>query len=98
MAKEIAACLGKSEFIGTIAWLSKWKKHFNVRKLAICGESWDVSGETVASWKERLLEILRGYKEKNIYNLDETDCFWKALTDHRFIQKGRQCKGGKRSK
>ena len=45
-AKEIAARLVKSEFIGTNGWLSKWKKRFNVRKLAICGESGDVSGET----------------------------------------------------
>ena len=90
--------LGKSEFIGTNGWLSKWKKRFNVRKLTICGESGDVSGETIASWKERFPEILRGYEEKNVYNIDETGCFWKALPDHGFIQKGRQCKGGKRSK
>ena len=92
------AHLGKSEFIGTNSWLSKMEKCFNARKLAICGESGDVSGETAASWKERLPEILRGYEEKNIYNLNQTGCFWKALPDHGFIQKGRQCKGGKRSK
>ena len=48
--------------------------------------------------KERLPEILRGYEEKNIYNLDETGCFWRALPDHGLAQKGKQCKGGKKSK
>ena len=41
---------------------------------------------------------LRRYEEKNVYNLDETGCFWNVLPDHGFIQKARQCKGGKRSK
>ena len=97
-AREIAARLGKSEFIGTNGWLSKWKKHYNISKIAICGESGDVSGETATSWKERLPEILRGYDAEDIYNLDETGCFWKALPDHGFVQKGGQCKGGKKSK
>ena len=69
-----------------------------MRKVAICGESGDVSGETVASWKERLPEILRGYEERDIYNLDEMGCFWRALPDHGLAQKGKQCKGGKKSK
>ena len=97
-AKEISGRLGKSDFAGFNGWLSKWKKRYNVRKVAICGESGDVSGETVALWKERLPEILRGYEERDIYNLDETGCFWRALPDHGLAQKGKQCKGGKKSK
>jgi hypothetical protein len=37
-----------------------------------CGESGDASGETVDSWKERLPEILHGYKKEDIWNFDET--------------------------
>jgi len=69
-----------------------------MRRVTICGESGDVWGETSTSWKERLPEILKGYDRKDIYNLDETGCFWKALPDHGFAQKGKQCSGGKKSK
>ena len=62
---------------------------------AICGESGDVSGATVFSWKERLPEIVRGYDKKNIYNLDETGCFWRVLPERGFVEKGKQCTGGK---
>ena len=62
--------------------------------MSICGESGDVRGYTVTSWKERLPEILRGYDKRDVFNLDETGCFWRALPDHGFGQKG---KGGKRS-
>ena len=43
------------------------------------------------SWKERLPEILNGC-------LDETGCFWQSLPDKGFGEKGKKCKGGKRSK
>ena len=50
------------------------------------------------SWKERLLELLQGYSSNNIYNLDETGCFWRALPESGFGIKGVKCHGGKKSK
>ena len=40
-------------------------------------------GKTVVSWKERLPEILSGFSKEDIYNLDETGCFWRSLPDLR---------------
>lgn len=60
-AKEIAAQI---EFKGTNGWLQKWKKRYNIRRVAVQGESGDVSGETIESWKERLPEILKSIKRK----------------------------------
>ena len=96
--KEIATHSGKPDFEGTSGWLSKWKKRFNVKRVTICGESGDVSGETVTSWKETLPEIVQGYEKQDIFNLDETGCFWRALPDCGFSRKGKQCKDGKKSK
>ena len=55
----------------------------------ICGESGDVSGETVESWKEKLPELARGYNKEDIWNMDETGCFWRALPDKSFGMKGK---------
>ena len=60
-AKEIAERFGKTEFKGSRGWLDKWKKRYNVKQLKISGESGDVRGDTVDSWKERLPEIVKGY-------------------------------------
>ena len=65
-AKMIAATLGKPEFKGSQGWLEKWKKRFAIKELKICGESGEVQGETVDSWKERLPEIVQGYSKDNI--------------------------------
>jgi len=45
--------------------------------LIVSGESGDVSGATVDSWKERFPEILQGNAKRDIWNLDETGVFWK---------------------
>ena len=40
--------------------------------MRVCGESGDVRGETVDSWKKRLPEILPCYAKEDIWNMDET--------------------------
>ena len=97
-AKEIAAHLNKPDFEGSSGWLSRWKLRYNVKRITICGESGDVSGDTVTSWKERLPEIIEGYAKEDVYNLDETGCFWRALPTRGFGERGKKCKGGKKSK
>ena len=70
--KKLLVCLRVLNFEGTNEWLDKWKTRYNnnnVKKLAISGESGDVSGATVSAWKERLPEILRDYSRENVYNL-----------------------------
>ena len=41
-AKEIATRLGLPNFEGTNGWLNKWKRRYNVHKIAVSGESGDV--------------------------------------------------------
>ena len=54
--------------------------------------------ETVSSWIERLQELTEGYSLENIWNMDESGCFFKVLADAGLVQKGKQAKGGKKSK
>ena len=97
-AKEIAERLGVANFKASNGWLDRWKKRYNIRHVKINGESGEVSGLTVESWKERLPELLHDFASRDIWNLDETGCFWKALPDYGFARKGSQCRGGKKAK
>ena len=87
-ARQIAEQLGVANFKGTNGWIEKWKKRYNIKQMNVCVESGDVQGETVSSWMERLPEILRGYAKEDIYNIDETGSFWRALPDRGFGEKG----------
>lgn len=97
-AKQIAEQLNIADFKASNGWLARWKERHNVRQVRICGESGEVCGETVDSWKERLPEVLQGHSSKNIYNLDETGFFWRGLPETGFGIKGKACHGGKKSK
>ena len=75
-ALEIAGHLGCDEFKASNGWLDRCKRRYNVRQMKVSGESGDVCGATVDSWKERLPDILQGYSAEYIWNLNETGCFW----------------------
>ena len=51
-AKEIATRLGIDGFEESSGWLTKWKGRYNIKKIRVSGESGDVSGETISSWKK----------------------------------------------
>ena len=95
-AKEIAELLGVPNFKASNRWLDRWKKRYNVKKMKINGEAGDVRGKKVDSWKERLPELLQEYSSCDIWNLDETACFWKVLPGHGFGKKKSQCIGRKK--
>lgn len=80
-----------------LSWLDKWKRRYNVTQLKISGESADVNGATVDSWKEHLPEIVSGYEKDDIWNMDETGLIWRTLPDRGFAHK-KECKGGKKQK
>ena len=62
-ALAIGSRLGHAEgsISASYGWLESWEKRHNIKQVVISGESGDGRGETVLSWKERLLEIVAGY-------------------------------------
>ncbi|CAF3218803.1 unnamed protein product, partial [Rotaria sp. Silwood2] len=59
----------------------------------ISGESSSVSTTTTEEWKHRLLTIIGGYNEDDIYNTDETALLFKAIPDRSLVLKKEKCKG-----
>lgn len=94
--KEIATRLGIDGFEESSGWLTKWKGRYNIKKICVSGDSGDIAGETISSWKERLPELLQGYKAEDIFHLNKTGCFWRALPESGFEEKGKKHFGGKK--
>ena len=90
---EIKNQLQNSDFDGFVAsggWLEKWKATYAIKENRIVGEGGDVPEETVSSWTEILQELTEGYSSENIWNMDESGCFFKALPDGGLVQKGKK--------
>ena len=79
-------------FVASDGWLEKWKATYAIKEKRIVGEGGDVPEETVSSWIERLQELTEGYSSENIWNVDESGCFFKALPDAGLVQKGKKAK------
>ena len=76
--------------------LNRVKEWHNLSQHKVCGKSADVPQDTVDSWKECLGSIFSGYEVQDIWNVDETGCFYCALPDKSLSEKAKKCKEDKK--
>ena len=96
-ALKIGKIWGEKDFKASNGWLSNFKKRHNIAQFVVRGESAEVR-EVVAAWYDRLQSLFGSYKATQIWNADETACFYRALPDKTLATKGRACKGGRKAK
>ena len=77
------------------SWLDKWKLSHGIKEKQISGESLCIFETTVESWMERIDERCKGYDQKDIWNMNESDCFFKVLSAKGLAQR-KKVKGGKK--
>ena len=86
------------QFRASDGWLDTWKSAYTIKECRIVGEARDVAEETITSWTEITQELTGGYSSENIWNMDKSGCFFKALPDKGIVEKGKKTKGSKKSK
>ena len=96
--KDILKQPDLADFKASEGWVDKWKLSYGIREKQISGESLDVSETSIESWMERLKELCKEYQLKDIWNLNESGCFFKALPTKSLSRNRKKGKGGKRSK
>ena len=97
ISMKITGKLGVEGFAASNGWLESFKRTQNICTMSVTGEEGDVNSLTLESGKEKSRELIRGWKPENVWNIDETGCFWKSLPEVSLNKKGR-CSGGKQSK
>ena len=97
-ALELAKRYDQANFKASNGWLERFKGRHNISSAVTSGEKGCVDGIVVDDWKERLPDLISGYKPDDIYNMDETGLFYRALPDRTLAIKGQECIGGKKAK
>ena len=97
-ALYFAEKLNKPDFKAYSGWLTRSEICHNISAGVLCDESASVKQEIVMQWTSREPEILRDYDPENIYDMDETAIFYRALPDKTIKQRGDECKGTKKIK
>ena len=62
-------------------------------KKQISGGSLGISGTAVESWMERIKGLCNGYDQRDISNIDESGCFFKAFPCKGFSSEGKESQG-----
>ena len=86
------------DFKASNGWLERFKKRFSLRQARIVREAVDVPITTIKARIERLPEIIQGYSADDIWNMDESGLFFKALPDTGLAKKIKKYKSSKKSK
>lgn len=95
MAKE----LGIHDFKPTNGWLARWKGRNNVVFKKLHGEKKDADVPAADNFRQNVLpDILKKYKEDDIYNADETGIYYRALPDGTLVNKTEGVAGSKKCK
>ena len=85
--------IGKSEFKASNRWLSRFKFRFDINCAKICGKSGSVNQMDVDEWLRKLPSIVSGDEHCNIFSMDDSGIFYRALPDKTLRVKGEECKG-----
>jgi hypothetical protein len=86
------------EFAASNGWLESFRARHNIVANNLCGESADMDVIVVEDFKATVPELIEQYDDKDIFNLDETGLFWKAVPTRSLVTKGEEAKGGKLAK
>lgn len=100
-ALAFAAEMGIQEFKASNGWLESFRRRNGIRFSCRQGESADVNELltlTVEEWKDRLPALCASYRPSDVFNVDETGLFYRALPDKSHALKGEKCEGGKKAK
>ena len=97
-ALKFAEHIGEKNFKASNGWLQKLKKKYNIKHVMISGESASADQDGANNFVNHIEEITEGYQDDEIFNLDETGLFWRALPDKTLTTNKNRIKGRKLQK
>lgn len=97
-ARQFAFVLDISGFDASAGWLYHFRQRNGIAWQVACGEEKAADTESAVTWRnDNFQEIVDAFSPDDVFNADETACFYQLLPDKTMNFKGEKCKGGKKS-
>lgn len=66
----------------SVEWLHWFKKRYKIKNFVLNGKSESADdGEETTMLMQEIQEILSNYKQKYVYNIDESELYWKQASN-----------------
>jgi hypothetical protein len=86
------------EFPASNGWLESFRTRHNIAAKNLCGERADMDGSVAEDFKATVPGLIEQSDDNDIFNLDKTGLFWKAIPTRGLVTKGEEAKGGNLAK
>ena len=97
-AEDLAKKLGKTDFVASDGWLTRWKARHGILHKRMHGEKQDADTDAAKDWTSSVLpELLSKYGPDDIYNADETGLYYRATPDGTLAFKEESVCGSKKA-
>lgn len=98
-ARQFAFALDISGFDASAGWLYRFRQRNGIAWQVACGKEKAADTESAVTWRnDNFQEIVEAFSPDDVFNADETACFYQLLPDKTMNFKGEKCKGGKKSR
>ena len=98
-ALKLAELMRIPDFIASEGWLDNFKKRNGITFKTVQGEAGAVDLQPLFVWQQQVLQpLLRQFSTDDVFNLDETELFWRLLPNKTMSFRGERCTGEKKSK
>lgn len=82
-AERFAQCFGRTDFKASTGWLFRFRNRHAIGNRKLCGEQ-ALSSENVEPFRQKLSKLFKEEKLclAQLYSGDETDLFWKSMSEN----------------
>lgn len=78
---ELASKVGLNDFKASNGWLQKFKERHHISYKNIHEDAVSIKQCVIAEWLSKVIELIDGYEDCNIFNCDETGLFFRILPE-----------------